>query len=786
MYSSRISFAIVSHFIRSIIVLEWITITVVSRSVGAVNEKLPTAAKLTISIDQVSPSLPPQIAYFIPDSALNNFLNRTILDGAAFNRSIQTLRPPPAPPLRPNMFSANDFGVPMVDSMAAPQSKYRYVVMPKHYNRDYDESDDDDSETAYQNYAYDVNYKPLKEKKSNYWRYQAYENENDGITSVEKKYVKKEKHPSSHKYHNYNPTSIRDQLNYLRKNHRDHFADDTDNERDDVDANSERIIDGRGVAKKRHKKKKVHRKKQRVPTSSYESDDTPNYAFAAVPHHNHKDCDSDEISNNQDAAVDAVGDYDDDYGENYPVRKTVVPQKRKKSRNKGLTFYITKVRNPDTNTERMLRIDKVGTNDEDQPDMEAAFVPTRYLASVRGTEQIVYKKKHRAPAKPKKPHVKERLTESGGHVVYTEDGYEDKQYDNGSQEMYLNYRHRARRETLPEASELKGQELIEHIDGLIKNASDTLTSVDEDLKKRGRYPFYNSNITNLNESPLRYAEHDEPFRANESNSYYDTKTKLCNEIDNDVNVTTDNSDPVIPNKRLKNLGNKIDCVKEKLFGENPLDNPIFGEYSVSEPTAEAVFGSDSSVYTDVMENIGYNKNQRVFSSYGISDNYDLSAIDTLTVKNRPGNSLNTNEKYPRDDISDSIENGDSSSDHEQTYQQNPFQNPAQVPILDISKFIPRPHPSLPAAPLFESDFVPITMTTEQTEPPTTHMTPPKVHAVPVRIPVIISAKPFYRGRHQPPRKHPGNSQQRLSPNVFVLRRGQTMAIVRVPPPNKPR
>lgn len=424
MFSSSISFAIVSHVIRLIILFQWITITVVS-SVDVVNEKLPTAAKLTISIDQITPALPPQIAYFIPDSALNSFLNRSMLDGAVYNRSIQTLRPPPAPPLRPNMMPADNFDDQMFDSMAAPQSKYRYVVVPKNHNRDFVESEYPDAETAYQNYAYDINYNPIKEKKSNIWRYQTYEDENDGITKTKKKYVKKDKHSPSHKYLNYNPTSIQDQLNYLKNNHRDQFADDTVERDDNVDDDSERIIDGRGgVGKKRHKKKKVHRKKQRVPispsyvpTSSYESDDRPYYAVAAVPHHNHKNCDSHEHTNNRDSAGNAA-DYDDDEEEeNNPVHTTPAPQRRKKSRNKGLTFYITKVRDPDTNTERMLRIDKAENNDEDDLGTETAFVPTRYLASVRGVEKTIFKKKHRMPLKPKKPRIKERIIESGGHVV---------------------------------------------------------------------------------------------------------------------------------------------------------------------------------------------------------------------------------------------------------------------------------------------------------------------------------------------------------------------------------
>lgn len=732
----------------------------------------------------------------------------------------------------------------MFDSMAAPQSKYRYVLVPNNQNRGFDSPKYEDADTAYQNYAYDINYKPLKKKKSSYWRYQAYEDEDDGITKIQKKYVKKEKTPSSHKHLNYHPANIRDKLNYLKSNHREHFADDSD-ENDDVDDDSERIIDGRGVGRRRHLKKKVHHKKKRVPvspsyvlTSSYESEDRlpPHYAPQPSQRHNHKDCEPHAITNSQDLAVDE-GDYDDDD----EVQTTVAPRRRKNSRNKGLTFFITKVHDPGTNTDRMLRVDKVESNDDDELGTETAFVPTRYLASVRGIEKTVYKKKHRMPTKSKKPRVKERLYESGGHVVYTEDGYEDKQYDHGSEKKYLDYHHRTRRDTLsevsgemlPEASELKGQELIDHLSGLIKNASETLTSVDGELKKRGRYPYYKSNKTVVKESPLRYAEHEEPFRANGSNSYYATKTKLCDELDDDVNVRTDESDPAIPTKRLNGLGGKIDCVKEKLFGRNPLDNPIFREDVVSEPNAEAVFGPDSSVYTDVMQNIGYHKNQRVFSNYGTSDHFDLSAVDTLVVKNRPGNSLNIYEKFPSEDTNDSAESADAPSNvgqshhenafnrqeqetgvapanleqsypensfnnqaqdggvalavEEQSYSKSAFNNPAQVPILDISKFIPRPHSYHLAAPLFESDFVPITATTGSPVP-TTHMTPPNVQAVPVQIPVIVptDSKPFYRGYRQPSRTSANNSIRRLPPNVLVLRRGQTMRIVRVPVQNKPR
>lgn len=810
-----------SQFIRSIVVLQWITATAVS-CVSVENEKLPTAAKLTISIDQVSPALPPQIAYFIPDSALNNFLNRTMLDGVVHNRNA-TARPPAAPPQRPRRVPNDPFDDPMVDSMAAPQSNYRYVLVPNNQNRDFDESSYDDTETAYQNYAYNVNYKPLKEKKSSYWRYQGYEDENDGIATAKKKFVKKVKHPSAHKFLNYHPTSIRDQLNYLKKNHRYRFADDFD---EDVDSDSERIVDGRSVGKKRQKKKKVYRKKQPVPTSSYESDDPlpPYYTVTSSPHHNHKDCDSHENSNHRNPTV-AADDYDDDEEENYPVQSTAAPQKRKKSRNKGLTFYITKVRNQDANTERMLRVDKSADTDEDESGAEAAFIPTRYLASVRGMEKIVHKSNNRTPRKHEEPRIKERLAVSGGHVVYTEDGYEDKEYDHGSEEKYLHYNHRSRREApqeispeaqseasteastgastetstetstevyhevlleeLPEASELKGKELIDHLNGLIKNATDTLTSVDGELQRR--YPFYNSTIAVVKESPLRYAEHEKPFRANDSNSYYKTKTKLCNEIADDVNVTTDESGPANPTKRLNDLGGKIDCVKEKLFGENPLDNPLFSEDNVPEPSAESVFRSDSNVYTDVMHNIVHNKNQRVFSSYGISETYDLSSDNTLAVKNRPDNSLNTNEQLTHDDINDSLEHIDDPVEEEQNYKKSQFNNPAQLSILDISKFIPRPHPNLPAAPLFESDFVPVTATIGIMEP-TTHIVPPRPQPVPVQIPVMYPAgsKPIYRGHLQPPRRSAITNKIRLPPNVYFLRRGQTMAFIRIPPPNKPR
>lgn len=184
--------------------------------------------------------------------------------------------------------------------------------------------------------------------------------------------------------------------------------------------------------------------------------------------------------------------------------------------------------------------DRSGYNDRSDKGGDHDFVPYKMLASLRHSESY----KHQ-PKDLSNPLLKERILENGGHVVYTEQGYEDKQYDHGNEEKFANVKHRRRRNV----------------------------SVD-------KFPFYYSSTRNIpKHSALRYAENGEHLRKT---SLYNTKRKICDDVEFDDTNVNDKEVDFKSKKRLTGLEDKIDCLKEKLFGAEPLNNPIFQEHFVDE------------------------------------------------------------------------------------------------------------------------------------------------------------------------------------------------------------
>ncbi|KAI5631939.1 hypothetical protein NE865_15340 [Phthorimaea operculella] len=128
-----------------------------------------------------------------------------------------------------------------------------------------------------------------------------------------------------------------------------------------------------------------------------------------------------------------------------------------------------------------------------------------------------------------------------------------------------------------------------------------------------KYPYYFKNLKNINkDSPLRYAENLKfiPKKSRGGSEFYESRSKIheCPEVDDDVdpipekikkrgnNKESDEADDdsqsksdkadfsqIKKSRRLKGLGDKIDCFKAKFFGENPLDSPFFKEEIISNP-----------------------------------------------------------------------------------------------------------------------------------------------------------------------------------------------------------
>lgn len=778
----------------------------------------PEAAKLTIDIDSVSQRIPPQIAYFIPDRVFN-------ATGFGMNNG------PPIIDLTPPYGTLNRTNFNFTDLMTSSQHPYRFFVVPKEKHEKHRSFVDEDPATAYQNFNYQIDFKKVPDKRPDFSRFEklmkTHKTSGTRVKSakIKKKHIKKP--VSSEEHFNYanNSPHIRNRIKYIKTSHRDKFEasnhrDSYDNDEIDDDNNGDSEMADRAKVYNAEVKMRKTRKKYKKPYSAWTKlsqpmssenessyDDNSNMEPIEVDgydhHTHHSDAELADHKNCDHQLPNSEQQYDD-----YDVMEHRSPKINHPP--KGFSIYLTKVMQK---PHRSLRMD---VNANNKKSARVPFVPTRIMSSVRGVETIVHK-----PRKHKKPTMRERLSESGGHVVYTEDGYEDTNYDHGKENKALAYKRkvRVRRSTVVANKDLRGQELIDHLGDLIRNVSDYLDSSEiiPDIDKK-KYPLYNSTDSNIKDSPIEYSEYAKPVVDDDfSTELYESKTKNCSEdVEEEVDLSSAHNETDATKKRLGNLGDKLECLKEKLFGEDPLDNPLFKEENITEPQSDKVQSlveaesvqTISTVYNDIMDNIKHhsrNENQRVFSDFGISDNFAVGTINTNNVRARPSrpmiqtssseNELNTMEKYPdTDKYKPEILSGEKPPPPQHVTKSplavfNTFNNPAQVPILDISKFIPKINFAETDTDS-QTDFVPIVSpsyiseTYQWTKTPPTN-TPP--------------SKPKY-GYTQPSRKVPssygntnndGNSKNNY-PNanrnqpqkVIILRRRLPIALVRrVPPKN---
>lgn len=727
------------------------TITVsVDKTVADMDIKLkPQAEKLTISIDSVAAQIPPQIAYFIPDQLFNgtNFGGQNPNDPMIIN-----MWPPNTP--RNNSNSRNStIQWNVTDMMMSSQRPFRYFAVPQ-------DQDVDDSEAALQNYNYQVDFAKLPDKKPDFHRFEQLYREREPVKSSSK--LKKKKHskrPISHSsepLYNYanNSPNVRGRVKVIKMNLENKFGNSKEDEpHSDTNSSSEeyegesndrfKFLKTNGKSKKNRNKNHHRNDKERIvmttlsqPQSSLENESNQFYDDNSNNESNesngsdrsdyntdHDNCDGRQHRHQNHKRANLMKQQLDD--QDYETDVQQIPSAR--DPRKGYSIYLTKV------TKRPLRVDRT-------QNARIHFVPTRMLASVRGTKILVQK-----PRKSKKPY-RGKVSESGGHMVYTEDGFEDGNYDHGTHHKKHEYSKRTRRAT--DYDKLRGQELIDHLETLIRNVSDYLNSSEIVPNTDKKYPLYNSSNENIGNSVIKYSEYAKPVVDSEhSSELYDSKTKECEEIEEpDFSNAGNYNDTNQPKKRLGKLGDSLKCLKEKLFGSEPLDNPLFNEENITEPEAKNVLGSsvnaangNSVVYTDVMDNIkknSFNENQRIFSNYDVTENF---AIGTINTQHKPDDELNTSEQYPEKPV-----RGKYSSVYKKLAQVsespltrfNVFNNPAQVPILDISKFIPTPR--YPTDKDFvETDFRPIVspyhIQTETSTTSTTTIAPTSKKVIPERV-----------------------------------------------------
>ncbi|CAG9798314.1 unnamed protein product [Chironomus riparius] len=277
-------------------------------------------------------------------------------------------------------------------------------------------------------------------------------------------------------------------------------------------------------------------------------------------------------------------------------------------------------------------------SDGDESRKKENFVPFRLYAQVRHVEADHHEK-------PSKSNIKEKVSLSKKNVYYKEEGYEDKNYDHGAEKIDYDKRNkqhkrRGKRSTdgdvdvsqLPvalayfkksEIPQLTGEKLFKHLDELIKNSSIYLPDEDDvrpvkfgPIRPSIKYPNY-SIFPGTIRPQLTADRYSENYPKLKNSLYASKNVKECDEIEDDINpVPSDIEEEDKPTKynkspkRLNKLGDKIQCYREKYFGKDPFDNPLFKEDEYVEaaipiPVNHIAHQANPliTVYDDVINNI---------------------------------------------------------------------------------------------------------------------------------------------------------------------------------------
>lgn len=879
---------------QTTVVLQWFVLLVIVKSESTVTEEeKPVAEKLTRAIDK---RIPPQIAYFIPDQALNDTLLNYI-SPYGFN-GFSSYHPPTInfselKNIKNHRRDKND-----TDLEVSQQHPHQYVE-PAAKNHKY--SYKRKSPNAPQNFSYQINFgraDKLREKEPDAphidrsQHVSSSSSEASAVKKVKKSKAKtKSKRKQKPKIHikphslNYANTlsDLRERIMFVKQKHKKEFEDSNERQHKqntDTEAEVQQQLqqhhvysnedssydeyydtdDTPVVVKKDHrtkasktnnhgssgggkKYKSSSGNKPRYSSTklshaastmnaeneSYGNGNVDNGRLSATRkypknHHQHdKYCEhptsatmTNQLSAESEAAAGAAQQLNEAEMQSdlqdMPETDVNTDFENISEPQKGFEIYLTKViKHPKTNKAR--RRMKTSKKKPPRQTAQMPFVPTRILSQVRRISEI----KHR-PRMYRQPTLREQLLESGGHVVYSEDGYEDSFYNHGKENRDLEYSKsvRAKRSAATDVKNLKGQELIDHLDILIRNISDYLNS--SEIIPEKKYPLYNSTNMNIHESPIKYSEYAKPVVDDEiSSELYESKTKECEEADEGISDDVDLSNANKQNateggskKRLGKLGDRLECLKSKLFGDDPLDNPLFDEKKIQQPQPDNLFTSAleesekietiASVYSDVMDNIKFNsinKHQRIFSDYGISDNFPLESVNrpSVAVRNsKPKNELNTNEKYA--DYKDKADSSGKPKKQEKPLVfANPYKDPVQLPLMDISQYIPTAKypPTAGDYPL-QTDFQPIippyfngySSSKEVTSPSTSSTTTTTVKPTTVASTTLPQYGPVRTLPTPPPRYRKGPYRQIIAAASNIhnsIQNSQTSSLLRMPHQN---
>ncbi|XP_050094129.1 uncharacterized protein LOC126576871 [Anopheles aquasalis] len=278
-------------------------------------------------------------------------------------------------------------------------------------------------------------------------------------------------------------------------------------------------------------------------------------------------------------------------------------------------------------------------------------------------------------------------------------------------------------EALTDPRELHGDELIRFLDEAIQNTTQYLPepsaprnpeviNIVSPPSNVVKFPYYYRPASEIDvDSALRYAENLTTFSTGPYASRADV---VCNEVDVDIaeepEPIADGEGGFRPIKRLQGLGDKIDCLKVRHFGKEPLDNPLFHEEFVGVPRQVFTVGMASSgskgatvapatasrqpnpavaVYNDVIRHIKKHLASQQRRKNSKADEQDTVMIAVPRVMRLPA------DEAAREDQQSATGVQRPTQKREARILTFPEANPTLlsnhvgIPIFDISKYFPR-------------------------------------------------------------------------------------------------
>ncbi|CAD7080842.1 unnamed protein product [Hermetia illucens] len=302
------------------------------------------------------------------------------------------------------------------------------------------------------------------------------------------------------------------------------------------------------------------------------------------------------------------------------------------------------------------------------PSQVQPFAPYKLLASVRHQGNIRHQ-----PREPLNPRIKERVRTQKAHTVLSEQGYDDRQFDQEDKRSYIAHIPKQRRkreakefvmarevermEELPIAlslvsdkgQKLVGQDLLKHIADLIQDSKHLIPQKPENgsshggeldsivIPSKGFQELYEKSVKAQQPSLFEQGRpsNHQPQQPIYLNPNVPRAEKLQGFIESPYQrskaINCDPGQDSQQNGKKKKVGQQIECLKEKYFGKEPLDDKFLREQGVATLKQTVSSGKNPSllVYTDVMQTIESSRTAKSprneGSQFGLDQNPETAA-----------------------------------------------------------------------------------------------------------------------------------------------------------------